>query len=112
MKVNFILFGLIFVALVRGDTDEETESLDTSLVEKAKKFLQKDDFTLKIVEELVKLRFNPELMALMHLLFNQLLVARQLFSHEKVNLQAMPQFPQLEFDKILVTLSSQEEQTT
>ena len=55
MKVNFILFGLIFVALVRGDTDEETESLDTSLVEKAKKFLQEDEITLKIVEELVKL---------------------------------------------------------
>ena len=112
MKVNFILFSLIFVALVRGETNEETESLDTSLVEKAKKVFQEDEITLKIVEELVKLRFNPEVMALMHLLFNQLLVARQLVSHEKVNLQAMPQFPQLEFDKILVTLSSQEEQTT
>ena len=111
MKVNFILFGLIFLALVRGDTDEETESLGTSLVEKAKQFLQEDEITLKIMEELVKLWFNPEVMALIHLIFNQLLVARQLFSHEKVKLQAMPQFLQLEFDRILATLSSQEEQT-
>ena len=47
MKVNFILFGLIFVALVRGETDEETESLDTSLVEKAKSFFKKMRLLLK-----------------------------------------------------------------
>ena len=110
MKVDFILFGLIFLALVRGETTEGSESSETSK-EEAKKLLQEDDITLKIVEELVKLKFNPEVLALMHLIFNQLLVARQLFSHEKVKLQAMPQFPQLEFVKILATLSSQEEQT-
>ena len=53
MKVNFILVGLIFLALVRGDTTEEPESSETS-EEKAKKLLQEDDITLKIVEELVK----------------------------------------------------------
>ena len=110
MKVNFILVGLIFLALVRGDTTEEPESSETS-EEKAKKLLQEDDITLKIVEELVKLKWSPEVLALMHLIFNQLLVARQLFSHESVQLQAMPQFPQLEFDKINETLSSTEEQT-
>ena len=47
----------------------------------------------------------------MHLLFNQLLVVRQLFSHEKVQLQAMPQFPQLEFDRILASLNSSEEKS-
>ena len=110
MKVNFILVGLIFLALVRGETAEESEISETS-EEKAKKLLQEDDITLKIVEELVKLKFNPEVLALMHLIFNQLQVARQLFSNEKVQLQAMPQFPQLEFDKILATLSFSEEQT-
>ena len=109
MKFNFSLVGLIFLALVRGETTEGSESSETSK-EEAKKLLQEDDITLKIVEELVKLKFNPEVLALMHLIFNQLLVARQLFSHEKVKLQAMPQFPQLEFDKILATLLSSEEQ--
>ena len=85
MKVNFILVGLIFLALVRGETTEGSESSKTS-EEKAKKLLQEDDITLKIVEELVKLNFNPVVLALMHLLFNQLLVVRQLFSHEKIQL--------------------------
>ena len=47
----------------------------------------------------------------MHLLFNQLLVVRQLFSHEKVQFQAMPQFPQLEFNRILESLNSSEEKS-
>ena len=37
MKVNFIMVGLIFLALVKGDTTEEPESSETS-EEKAKKF--------------------------------------------------------------------------
>ena len=105
MKANFILVGLIFLALVKGETTESSEISE----EEAKKLLQEDEITVKIVEELVKLNFNPEVLALMHLLFNQLLVVRQLFSHEKVQLQAMPQFPQLEFNKILSILNSSEE---
>ena len=110
MKVNFILVGLIFLALVRGETTEGSESSETT-EEEAKKLLQEEEITLKIVEELVKLKFNPEVLALMHLLFNELLVVRQLFSHKKVQLQAMPQFPQLEFDRILASLGSNEEET-
>ena len=111
MKVIFSLLGLICVALVRGETEEEdTEDLDTTLVEKARKFLQEDERTLKIVEEFVKLRFNPEVNALMHLLLNQLLVSRQIFGHRRENIQKMPQFPQLEYDKILGTLDSTEKQ--
>ena len=111
MKIIFSLLGLICVALVSGDTAEgETEDLDTNWVEKAKKFLQEDEITLKIVEEFEKLRFNPELKALMHLLLNQLLVSRQLFGHGRENLQKMPQFPQLEYERNLETLSSPEKQ--
>ena len=43
----------------------------------------------------------------MHLLFKQLLVVRQLFSHEKVQLQAIPQFPK----RILASLNSSEEKS-
>ena len=99
MKANFILVGLISLAFVRGVPTESSEVSE----EEAKKLLQEDQITVKIVEELVKLNFNPEVLALMHLLFNQLLMVRQLFSHEKVQLQAMPQFPQLEFDRILAS---------
>ena len=92
------------------DEEGETEVLDTTLVEKARKILQEDEITLKIVEEFVKLKFNPEVKSLMHLLLNQLLVSRQLFGHGTENLQKMPQFPQLEYDKILETLDSLEKQ--
>ena len=57
MKVNFILVGLFFLAFVRGETTEESESPEIS-EEEAKKLLQEDEITLKIVEELVKLKFN------------------------------------------------------
>ena len=93
MKVNLIMVGLIVLTFVRGDTTERAD-IDE---EEAKKLLQEDQITVKIVQELLKLNFNPEVLALMHLLFNQLLVVRQLLSHEKVQLRAMPQFPQLEF---------------
>ena len=80
MKVNLILVGLIVLTFVRGDTTERAD-IDEEV---AKKLLQEDQITVKIVQELLKLNFNPEVLALMHLLFNQLLVVRQLFSHEKV----------------------------
>ena len=80
MKVNLIMVGLILLTFVRGETTERAE-IDE---EEAKKLLQEDQITVKIVQELLKLNFNPEVLALMHLLFNQLLVVRQLFSHEKV----------------------------
>ena len=107
MKVNLIMVGLILLTFVRGETTERPE-IDE---EEAKKLLQEDQITVKIVQELLKLNFNPEVLALMHLLFNQLLVVRQLFSHEKVQLQAMPQFPQLEFQRILASLNSSEEKS-
>ena len=74
------MVGLILLTFVRGETTERPE-IDE---EEAKKLLQEDQITVKIVQELLKLNFNPEVLALMHLLFNQLLVVRQLFSHEKV----------------------------
>ena len=80
MKANLIMVGLILLTFVRGETTERPE-IDE---EEAKKLLQEDQITVKIVQELLKLNFNPEVLALMHLLFNQLLVVRQLFSHEKV----------------------------
>ena len=105
MKVNLIMVGLIVFTFVRGETTERAD-IDE---EEAKKLLQEDQITVKIVQELLKLNFNPEVLALMHLLFNQLLVVRQLFSHEKVQLRAMPQFPQLEFDRIIDSLVSSDE---
>ena len=86
MKANLIMVGLMLLIFVRGDTTESSEISE----EDAKKLLQEDQITVKIVEELLSLNFNPEVRALMHLLFNQLLVVRLLFSHEKVQLQAMP----------------------
>ena len=77
MKANFILVGLISLAFVRGETTERPEINE----EEAKKLLQEDQITVKIVQELLKLNFNPEVLGLLHLLFNQLLVVRQLFSH-------------------------------
>ena len=107
MKVNLIMVSLILLTFVRGETTERAD-LDE---EEAKKLLQEDQITVKIVQELLKLNLNPEVLALMHLLFNQLLVVRQLFSHEKVQLQAMPQFPQLEFQRILASHISSEEKS-
>ena len=101
------MVGLIVFTFVRGETTERAD-IDE---EEAKKLLQEDQITVKIVQELLKLNFNPEVLALMHLLFNQLLVVRQLFSHEKVQLQAMPQFPQLEFQRIKASLISSEEKS-
>ena len=66
MKVNLIMVGLILFTLVRGETTERAE-IDE---EEAKKLLQEDQITVKIVQELLKLSFNPEVLALMHLLFN------------------------------------------
>ena len=107
MKANLIMVGLMLLIFVRGDTTESSEISE----EDAKKLLQEDQITVKIIEELLKLNFNREELALMHLLFNQLLVVRQLFSHEKVQLQAMPKFPQLEFQRILASLNSSEEKS-
>ena len=92
MQVIFSLLGLICVTVASEeigvlDEEGETEVLDTILVEKARKILQEDEITLKIVEEFVKLKFNPEVKSLMHLLLNQLLVSRQLFGHGRENLQ-------------------------
>ena len=86
MQVIFSLLGLICVTAASGeigviDEEGETEVLDTTLVDKARQFLQEDKITLKIVEEFVKLKFNPEVKTLMHLLPNQLLMSRQLFDH-------------------------------
>ena len=111
MKVLFNLLGLLCVMVAsRQSGDEETEGLEPTLVEKAKKFLQDDEITLKIVKEFFKLKFNPELRTLMHLSLNQLLVSRQLLGHGRDNLQKMPEFPQLEYDKILHTLETSEKQ--
>ena len=107
MKVNLIMVGLIVLTFVRGDTTEKAD-IDE---EEAKKLLQEDQITVKIVQELLKLNFNPEVLALMHLLFNKLLVVRQLFSHGKIKLQAMPQLPQLEFQRIKASLISSEEKS-
>ena len=63
MRVNLILVGLIVLTFVRGDTTERAD-IDE---EEAKKLLQEDQITVKIVQELLKLNFNPEVLALMHL---------------------------------------------
>ena len=107
MRINLILVSLFVLNFVRGDTTER-EVIDEEV---ARKLLQDDQITVRIVQELLKLNFNPEVLALMHLLFNQLLVVRQLFSHEKVQLRAMPQFPQLEFDRIIDSLASSDEKS-
>ena len=107
MKVNLIMVGLIVFTFVRGETTERAD-IDE---EEAKKLLQEDQITVKIVQELLKLNFNSEVLALMHLLFNQLLVVRWLFSHEKVELRAMPQFPQLEFGRIIDSLVFSDEKS-
>ena len=107
MRTNLILVVLFVLTLVQGE-DTEREVID---VEVAKKFLQDDQVTVKIVQELLNLNFNPEVKALMHMIFNQLLIVRWLFSHEKVELRAMPQFPQLEFDRIVDSLATSDEKS-
>ena len=102
-----MLVGLFMLTFVRGDTTERAV-IDEEV---AKKLLQDDQITVRIVQELLKLNFNSEVLALMHLLFNQLLVVRWLFSHEKVELRAMPQFPQLEFARIIDSLASSDEKS-
>ena len=89
MKVNLIMVGLIVLTFVRGDTTERAD-IDE---EEARKLLQEDQITVKIVQELLRLNFNPEVLALMHLLFNQLLVVRQLFSHEKSSVKGNAPIP-------------------
>ena len=78
MRTNLILVVLFVLTLVQGE-ETEREVID---VEVAKKFLQDDQVTVKIVQELINLNFNPEVKALMHMIFNQLLIVRWLFSHE------------------------------
>ena len=102
-----MLVGLFMLTFVRGDTTERAV-IDEEV---AKKLLQDDQIKVRIVQELLKLNFNSEVLALMHFLFNQLLVVRQLFSHEKVQLRAMPQFPQLEFARIINSLASSDEKS-
>ena len=81
MKIYSILVVIFVLTLVQGD-ETEREVID---VEGAKKFLQNDQVTVKIVQELLNLNFNPEVKALMHMIFNQLLIVRWLFSHERLN---------------------------
>ena len=66
MEIYSILVVIFVLTLVQGD---ETE-IGVIDVVGAKKFLQNDQVTVKIVQELLKLNFNPEVQALMHLLFN------------------------------------------
>ena len=72
MKTYSILVVIFVLTLVQGD-ETEREVID---VEGAKKFLQDDQVTVKIVQELLNLNFNPEVKALMHMIFNQLLIVR------------------------------------
>ena len=107
MRTNSILVVIFVLTLVQGN-ETEREVID---VEGAKKFLQDDQVTVKIVQELLNLNFNPEVKALMHMIFNQLLIVRWLFSHDEVELRAMPQFPQLEFDRIVNSLATSDEKS-
>ena len=48
MQVFFSLLGLMCVTVASGQSDdEEPKVLETTLVEKAKKFLQENEITLK-----------------------------------------------------------------
>ena len=107
MRTYSILVVIFVLTLVQGN-ETEREVID---VEGAKKFLQDDQVTVKIVQELLNLNFNPEVKALMHMIFNQLLIVRWLFSHDKVELRAMPQFPQLEFGRILDSFATSDEKS-
>ena len=80
------------------------------MVEQAKEYLKDDAITLQIVQKFFELNFNPELKALMHLSLNHLLVVRQLLAHDSDNLEKMPEFNQLEYDRTLRALETQEKQ--
>ena len=105
MEIYSILVVMFVLTFVQGD---ETE-LGTIDAEGAKKFLQNDEVTVKIVQELLNLNFNSEVQAIMHMLFNHLLIVRWLFSHDEVELRSMPQFPQLDFERVLESLATSEE---
>ena len=66
MRTNLILVVLFGLTHVQGEVTERAV-ID---VEVAKKFLQDDQVTVKIVQELLNLNFNPEVKALMHMIFN------------------------------------------
>ena len=105
MEIYPIVVALSVLTFVQG---EETE-LGTSDLESTMTFLQNDDVTVKIVNELLDLGFNPQVQAIMHMLFNHLLIVRWLFSHDDVELKSMPQFPQLESERVFESLSTDEE---
>ena len=105
MEIYSIVVVIFVLTFVQGD---ETE-LGTSDSEGAKTFLQNDEVTVKIVNELLDLGFNPQVQAIMHMLFNHLLIVRWLFSHDDVELKSMPQFPQLESERVFESLSTDEE---
>ena len=105
MEIYSILVVISVLTFVQG---EETE-LGTSDLESTMTFLQNDDVTVKIVNELLDLGFNPQVQAIMHMLFNHLLIVRWLFSHNEVELKSMPQFPQLESERVFESLSTDEE---
>ena len=51
MKVLFNLLGLLTVIVANGQSGEsEPEGLESTMVEKAKKFLKDDEVTLQIVK--------------------------------------------------------------
>ena len=72
MEIYSILVVIFVLTFVQGD---ETE-LGIIDAEGAKKFLQNDEVTVKIVQELLNLNFNSEVKAIMHMMFNHLLIVR------------------------------------
>ena len=56
MRINLISVGLFMLTFVRGDTTERAV-IDEEV---AKKLLQEDQITVKVVQELLKLNFNPK----------------------------------------------------
>ena len=92
MKVFFNLFSLLCVMVACEESGEnETGSLEPTMVEQTNKLLRNDGNTLKIVEKFFELNFEPKLRALMHMSLNYL-VPRQLQGHGRNNLQEMPFF--------------------
>ena len=105
MEIYPIVVALSVLTFVQGEVTE----LSTSDLERTMTFLQNDDVTVKIVNELLDLGFNPQVQAIMHMLFNHLLIVRWLFSNDDVELKSMPQFPQLESERVFESLSTDEE---
>lgn len=62
------------VAVCEESHDIETEPPITSLLDKAKAFLEGDPITLKIVDKFYELDFTPEIKSTMHFSLNHLLV--------------------------------------